>query len=242
MPRSARCRAAGRCRRASSTVTGFGTSPSSVRYSIDASQSAGSIAPSPRSLLDRPAPDLDRRVEDGRLRLARRGELRDGRRWPPRARPRGRPRSPPSPAASRRRTPRSRRASASSVAVAGDQPVARQRRDLVDAQDGDLLAGQLELDRLVVGEPGRRVDRALRDRGALAEVGVLDDLEVVGRQAGRAEQRLEHDPRRAVAARDAELLAREVGRRRRCRTRPWRTRSTGTGRRSSRRTGSGCPG
>ena len=70
-----------------------------------------------------------------------------------------------------------------------------------------------QLDRLVVGEPGRGIDRALLDRGALGEVGVLDDLDVVGRQAGRAEQRLEHDPARAVAARGADLLALQVGRR-----------------------------
>ena len=75
-----------------------------------------------------------------------------------------------------------------------------------------LLAVQLQLDRLVVDEPGRGVDRALLDGGRLGEIGVLDDLDVVGRQAGRREQRLEHDPARAVAAGDADLLALEVGR------------------------------
>ena len=95
---------------------------------------------------------------------------------------------------------------------ARDEPGPRQRRDRVDLEDRDLLAVQLELDRLVVGEPGRGIDRAQLDGGRLGEVGVLDDLDVVGRQPGRLEQRLEHDPARAVAAGDADLLALQVRR------------------------------
>ncbi len=75
---------------------------------------------------------------------------------------------------------------ASSVDCADDEPVAGQRHDVVDAQDRDLLPGQLELDRLVVGEPGRGIHRALGDRRSLAEVGVLDDLDVVGREVRRS--------------------------------------------------------
>ena len=56
------------------------------------------------------------------------------------------------------------------------------------------VAGQLQLDRLVVREAGRRVHRVLLDRDPLAVVRVLDDLQVVGRQADRPEQGLEHDP------------------------------------------------
>ena len=52
---------------------------------------------------------------------------------------------------------------------------------------------------------GRGVHGVLRDGGALAEVRVLDDRHVVGRQTGGPEQRLEHDPRRSVAAGDADL-------------------------------------
>ena len=98
--------------------------------------------------------------------------------------------------------------------VGDDQPGPGSATDVVDVEHECLGPAELELDRLVVREAGRRVDRALRDRRALAEVRVLDDLEVLGRQAGRVEQRLEHDPRRAVAARDAELPALEVGGRR----------------------------
>ena len=176
--------------------------------STDASQSAGSMAPEALALLDGPAPHLDRRVEDRGLRVSCRRRGRDGLDAPRRAPPPGRRRSPPSRAAWPRRTRRSASRFDSSASAPTISPLPGQRRDLVDAQDVDLLAGELELDGLVVGEPGRRIDRALRDRRALPEVGVLDDLEVVGRQVRRAEQRLEHDPRRAVPARDAELLAR----------------------------------
>ena len=55
----------------------------------------------------------------------------------------------------------------------------RQRHDVVDRQHDRLDARVLELDRLVVGEAGRGVDGALLERGRLAEVGELDDLDVV---------------------------------------------------------------
>ena len=78
-------------------------------------------------------------------------------------------------------------------------------------EDGRLRPGELELDRLVVHEPGRRVHGAGRDGRPLAEVRVLDDRGVGGREVRGGEQRLEHDPRRAVLARDADLLALQVG-------------------------------
>ena len=43
----------------------------------------------------------------------------------------------------------------------GDQARPRQRGDVVDVEDDDVLAGQLELDRLVVREAGRDVDGSL---------------------------------------------------------------------------------
>ena len=46
---------------------------------------------------------------------------------------------------------------------------------VVDVEDERLRPGQLELDRLVVREARRRVDGALGDGRALAEVRVLDD-------------------------------------------------------------------
>ena len=75
--------AGGRSATRSSTVTGFGTSPSSVMNAIDSVQPASSMAPEARRLLDRAGPRVDRRGEDGGLRVA--------------ASPRapGRPRSPP---------------------------------------------------------------------------------------------------------------------------------------------------
>ncbi len=91
-----------------------------------------------------------------------------------------------------------------------DQPIARQWRDLVDAQDVDLLAGQPQLHGFVVDEARRGIDRTLRDRRALPEVGIEDDVEVVGGQVRGSQQRLEHDPRGTVAAGDPELPAGEV--------------------------------
>ncbi len=67
-----------------------------------------------------------------------------------------------------------------------DQARAGQRDDVVDVEDDRILARQLQLDGLVVREARRRVDGALLDGDALAEVGVLDDRHVVRRQAGRA--------------------------------------------------------
>ena len=52
-------------------------------------------------------------------------------------------------------------------------------------QDDRLDAGLAQLDRLVVGEPGRGVDGALLERGRLAVVRVLDDRDVVGGQVRR---------------------------------------------------------
>ena len=72
---------------------------------------------------------------------------------------------------------------------------------------------QLELDRLVVGEARRGIDRAELDRRLLGEVGVLDDLDVIDLQVRRREERLEHDPARAIATRGPDLLALQVGRR-----------------------------
>ncbi len=72
------------------------------------------------------------------------------------------------------------------------------------------FAAQFELDRLVVGEPGGRVNGVLFHGGPLREVRVLDDLDVIGGHPGRPEQRLEHDPARPVAAGRADLLAPQV--------------------------------
>ena len=68
---------------------------------------------------------------------------------------------------------------------ARDESGTGQRRDVVDAQEDDRLTGELELDRLVVGEPGRGVDGSLLDGGTLREVRVFDDLDVLGRQSRR---------------------------------------------------------
>jgi hypothetical protein len=79
--------------------------------------------------------------------------------------------------------------------VPADQARAREGHDPVDVEDGGLLAAALQLDRLVVGKPGRGVDGAGLHGHALAEIGVLDDDHIVGRQLNRAEERLEHHPR-----------------------------------------------
>ena len=60
--------------------------------------------------------------------------------------------------------------------------LARQRHDIVDVQDRRGCSTQLELDRLVVDEAGRRVHLVGGQRGALSVVGVVDDLEVLGRE------------------------------------------------------------
>ena len=88
---------------------------------------------------------------------------------------------------------------------AGDQSVARQRNHLVDGHDRRLRSRQIEHHRLVVDEPGRRVDRTLGKRGSLAVVGVCLNVDVGRGEAGRAKQCLEHDPAAAVLARRAEL-------------------------------------
>ena len=93
---------------------------------------------------------------------------------------------------------------------ANDQPVARQGRDLVDPQDRDRRPGKLELDGLVVHEARGGSHGSLGHGRPLAEVGVFDDLEVVGLEVRGPQQRLEHDPRRAEATRDPELLALEI--------------------------------
>ena len=79
-------------------------------------------------------------------------------------------------------------------------------------QDERRRPASLELDRLVVYETRRGVDGALGDGRALAKVWILDDRDVAGLELDRGEERLEHDPRRAVLARDAYFLALEVGR------------------------------
>ena len=93
---------------------------------------------------------------------------------------------------------------------AGDQARPGQRRDVVDAQDRRGVAVQLELDRLVVREARRGVHGTLRHGDALGEVRVLDDLDVLGRQVRGPEQRLQHDPARAVPPGRADLAPFEV--------------------------------
>ena len=107
----------------SSTVTGLGTSPSSVRNATDASQSAGSMAPRPLVLLDRPAPHLDGRVEDRGLRVAGRPRAPAPRRSRRRGPPRASRRSPASPGGSRRRTPAIASCLVSRVAVPTISPL-----------------------------------------------------------------------------------------------------------------------
>ena len=73
---------------------------------------------------------------------------------------------------------------AASVASPTTRPGPGQRHDVVDAQDGHLVALERDLDRLVVGEAGRRVHLVGEHRDALAEVREQRDGHVV-RASGR---------------------------------------------------------
>ena len=145
-------------------------------------------------LLGRPAPDVDGGVEDGGLRLARRRELGDGSiaASSPISGSRGDLLHRPQRGGDERGDRIAAWPRASSVPAIS--PLPGSGVIVVDAQDRDVLAGQLELDRLVVGEAGRGIDRALRRRRRPARS--RGTRRSRGRRAsGRpSEQRLEHDP------------------------------------------------
>ena len=166
----------------SSVVTGFGTRPRSCHERDRLLPVRWLDRPEALALLDGPAPDVDRGVEDRRLGITLRREIRNGldRRIETLL-------GVGSDVLHRVEGGRDERSDGVALRLESglpdDQPVAGERRDLVDMEHVDLLAGELELDGLVVGEARRGVDRALRHRGALPEVGVFDDLQVVRRQA-----------------------------------------------------------
>ena len=98
--------------------------------------------------------------------------------------------------------------------VAGDQARARQRDDVVDMEHDGLAPVRSSWTGSLFAKPVAASTASCWTATPWPKSGYSTIVDVVGREAGRAEQRLEHDPRRAVLARDADLLAGEV-------RRPW---------------------